>query len=788
MKFTLSWLAEYFDHSNVLNVKLITELLEKIGLECENVKDWPSTLSPFIVAEVLEAEKHPNADSLQVCKVYDGYATHQVVCGAPNARKGIKVIMSPIGVTIPGNGMVIQEVMIRGVKSCGMLCSAKELGISNDHARIVELPDSALVGVNPAPWIMDEVMLDVSITPNMGRVMSIMGMAREVAAFGNLPFMAKSAPALLCTHKSPIDLKIDCLDACRFISGMHIKNINNKVSLPDLIARRLCAVGISSVSPVVDIVNYCFHEIGQPMHAYDANKITGGCLRVERMGNQIDFMALDGCKYSISAGTVVVADSEGATCLAGVMGDKRTACTEDTIEIFLEAALFNQESVHGTPIRTQSRARFERGVDDAFCLYALEFTAAMIIEICGGNASEIVSYGSRNLHNKTISLGVEYMARIAGRNFSVAEIESGLNRLGIVTETGNGIIECKLPTWMHDLQTQADIVEESLKIIGYDYIVPTSFVAPAVKQKLPNDEIRSALAMAGYCDTMTWSFISKAEAEQFANNVIVLKNPISDSMCVMRPSILPGMLSAVARNISRGVVNMAISEVGPVYTSPHDRCMMATAIRVGHSCERNIFESPRPVDVFDIKADFYMLLKYMSPGIDLGLVALDITSPDYYHPAQSACVMYDGSLIGYIGALHPKLKSAFDVKLSAVVMELYCDALHDLLNMAHKKKSLHFSKFPRVCRDFAFVVNDDIKAQHVIDAIKAINIDIIKEINVFDVYKNEKIGEGKYSIAFTVIAQSDERTLREEEISVMSEKIIVAISSQLGGVIRLDFV
>ena len=791
MKVALLWMLEYIKGTaSPKTLEEVTTLIHKAGLEVEDIKEWPKILSPFMVAEIIHAWPHPNANSLQICSVFDGTNTLQIICGAPNARKGIKVVMAPIGSTVPGIDLTIQEVNIRGEKSYGMLCSEKELGITKKHLGIIELPLDAIPGENPSQWLINETVLDVSITPNMSRAMSMMGMAREIVAMSSdMEFNCKYIPDIKSEFLSPISFEVEDSKLCSLAAGVYIKSIDNQVEVPRFITERLKAVDINSVSPVVDIVNYCFHEIGQPMHVYDAHKIQGPTLAIKTSVDTFPFLALDDTQHQLGRGVVTVNDDSGPVAIAGIIGSKNSSCTDKTSDIFLEAALFNKDLLHGTNIRTQSRSRFERGVDHEMCLHALKTASKMILDICGGKASKITSHGNIEKNKKIIDLPVKYLEKLSGRKFADDRIVAALKRRDIYsTRKADQLLECVLPSYLEDLESCADLVEEMLKVVGYDSIPSVSFVSSyAPKQTLKHKDLRAAFALSGYCDTMTWSFMSKSKALLFRDALISVKNPISDTMNVLRPSIIPNMLDAVSKNSNRGVDGMAIFEVGPVYTVSSERVMMATAMRYGVLHQRNIFDTQRKVDVFDIKADLISILTYFCPSFDIHKLIIEGEAPNFYHPSQSANISYkaDQQIIslGHFGTIHPRINQAFEVKDRVVAMELYCNAI-ELLQSIKKNKGDAISKFPRSLRDFAFILDDHIKSQAIIDTIRCIESKIIKEINIFDIYKDKKIGDNKQSIAFSVVMQADDKTLTDEDIHLISEAIIHNITSKLAGKLR----
>ncbi|MFV9875547.1 MAG: phenylalanine--tRNA ligase subunit beta [Rickettsiales endosymbiont of Dermacentor nuttalli] len=791
MQITLNWLKTYLDTDASLD--LIAETLTKIGLEVEKITDREKLLKPFIVAEIVEAIPHPKADKLRVCKVNNGTDILQIVCGAPNARQGIKVVLAPIGVTVPSNGMQIKVSKIRDVESKGMLCSAEELGIAGRHDGIIELPELASVGVQAIQYLdIQDSTIEIAITPNRGDCLGIYGIARDLAAAGIGTLKSIKEHNLKYDFISPIDIKIKGINnLCPLLTGCYIKNVQNKPS-PKWLQDILKDIGQQSINAIVDITNYICHSFGRPLHAYDADRITGSLL-VRQAQNGEKFLALNNKEYSFVGDEIVISDNESILGLAGIIGSITSSCTLDTTNIFLESALFDRISVaksgrlHG--IESDARYRFERGTDPLFVEQGLNLAVTMILEICGGEVSQLISSNKFNYQHKTIDFNVKKVELFGGMNISFTQIKEILNKLGFdVVSENTQILKLLIPSWRQDIEGEADIVEEVVRIYGYDNIPLVSM--PSVNIGINNIPIeykninlaRKVLAIHGLNEVVTWSFMSKDKAVLFEQlkPELHIQNPISSELDYMRPNIIANLLDALKRNQLRHYNDMSLFEVGPVFSEIDQQHMVASGVRSGKNNPRNIYNDYRDYDIFDVKADLIAVLN------EIGINENNLRSSKaatYYHPGRSESLFLGKMQIACYGELHPKILQAFNVKNRVVAFEIY---LHNIdSKMRNKKKTFLVSDYQSVTRDYAFMVDREQDAISVVNAVKTLNEKMIKDIELFDIYINEQDINAKKSVAITVTIQAQDHTLSEEEITKISDSIIASVRVKTGAELRI---
>jgi phenylalanyl-tRNA synthetase beta chain len=790
MKFTLNWLKEYLETDATLEE--ISEKLTAIGLEVEEITDKSKELSDFKIAQILDAKPHPDADKLQVCKVNNGNEELQIVCGAPNARAGINVVLAPVGSIIPTNGMKIKASKIRGVESNGMLCSASELGLGEDSAGIIEMPASndniaqkyaEVAGLN-------DPMIEIAITPNRGDCLGVYGIARDLAAAGLGKLKTLQVPNIKGEFESPVKIKIDDEKECPMFIGRYFKGVKNAES-PEWLKNRLTAIGLRPISALVDITNYIAFEFGRPLHVYDAKKLSGDIkVRFAKDGEKIS--ALDEKEYKLDSQITVVADDEKPQAIAGVIGGANSGCDENTTDVFLEVALFNPISVAGTgrklDIITDSRYRFERNVDPAFVADAAEITSKMIIDICGGTASEVVIAGGNPDWKRELDFDFSYVKARGGIDISEQESVKILESLGFVVN-GNKV---SVPSWRSDIEGKADLVEEVVRIYGYDKI-PTL--------ELPNDNsgfeavlsgeqsrvarARRTLASRGMTEAVTWSFMKSDKAKLFDSlkDELKLLNPISNDLDYMRPSILPNLLDAVARNNYRGHENISFFEIGLIFenTSPEGQRQVASGVRSGKTSVKDIYGTSRDVDVFDVKADCLAALDAAGAPVDNLRITTDANA--CYHPGRSGVLRLGKNAIAAFGEIHPKILKDMDIKVPAVGFEIFFDKLPAVKNKDKSRSKLEVSEYQSSTRDFAFLIDADIAVGDIIQAVKRCDKKLIQDVSLFDVYQGKGVAEGKKSIAFSVKIQADDHTLTEDELEGVSNKVI-EIVSKVGGELR----
>jgi phenylalanyl-tRNA synthetase beta chain len=800
MKFTLGWLKTHLDTDAPL--KQITDTLTMIGLELESVEDRAAKLAPFKVGYVVEAKQHPDADRLRVCIVDTGHGKVQVVCGAPNARTGMKGVFAAAGTIIPGTGQELKPGIIRGQASNGMLCSAREMGLGDDHDGIIDLPEDAPVG-EPFAKVMglDDPVIDVSVTPNRADCLGVRGIARDLAAAGIGKLRPRAVQPVPGALKSPIgvrfDLPGDLANACPLFVGRTIRGIKNGPS-PKWLQDRLTAVGLRPISVLVDITNFFTVDVNRPLHVFDADAIAQGIIvRLAKQGETI--AALNGKSYTLSGEETVIADADGPLGLGGVIGGEPSGCTESTVNVFVEAALFDPIRTAMTGRRHQivsdARYRFERGVDPAAVVEGMEAATRMIQELCGGEASELVVTGQPPVWKRGYTLRPGRIHALGGVDVPVDAATRILTDLGFQVGRENGNLTVAPPSWRGDVQGEADLVEEVTRIHGYDHIpaVPlpretataTAALSPAQRR---SRDARRALAGFGLTEAVTFSFLARAHAALFGgdNKTLLLANPISADLDMMRPSLLPNLLLAGKRNADRGLGDSALFEVGPQYhdDTPTGQRQVAAALRIGASGPRHWGAKPRPVDAIDAKGDALALLAAL--GLTIENVQVAAEAPSWYHPGRSGALkLGPKTVLAWFGELHPRVMAALDVKGPAVGFELFLDALPAPKAKDSKARPLlRLSAFQPVERDFAFVLDANVSADQVIRAAKSADKALVASVGVFDVYQGKGVPDGKKSLAIAVRLQPTARTLTDAEIEAVGQKIVAAVTKATGASLR----
>ncbi len=805
MKLTLSWLKEHLETEASLDE--ISSALTMLGLEVESINDRAAELAPFTVAYVETAEQHPNADRLRVCKVNTGTEVLDVVCGAPNARAGMKVVFAAIGTHIPGTDMVLEKRAIRGVTGFGMLCSEREMGISDDHEGIIELPDDAEIGAPFAPLVgLDDARIDIAITPDRGDCLGVLGIARDLAAAGIGKLITPAIKPLQGDFASPILVRLDftqeTADACPLFVGRYIRGVKNGSS-PDWLRRRLRAVGLRPISALVDITNLATFDRARPLHVFDADALVGNIhVRLARAGERL--AALDDKTYEVDPEMTVIADDDGPVALAGVIGGAPTGCTAKTTNVFLESAYFDLVRTATTgrklQIESDARHRFERGIDREGTVSGAQYATHLILDICGGEASELVIAGGAPGDKREIRFRPGRVHALGGLDVQCDESTAILHSLGFAPQTTAEDITVRVPTWRHDIDGEADIVEEVLRVKGFDTIPAVSLPrAHAVARpgldgpKRRVRQSRRTLAARGLNECVTWSFLSGEQAALFGGGkaVLALANPISSELTDMRPSTLPNLLAAVARNRARGFDSFGMFEVGPIYAddTPEGQGVAAGAVRCGQSGPRNWLDVPRSVDAFDTKGDALALLTTL--GIPTDRVNVTADAPDWYHPGRSG-VLHLGpkTVLGHFGELHPRILGAFDVEAPIAAFELFLDALpRPKLKATRARPPFTVSDLPTVSRDFAFLVDEGVPAEDVLGAVRQVSAKNslklpFSDITLFDIYEGEGMAEGKKSVAFSITLQPTERTLTDDEIKAVADAVIAQVTKATGGELR----
>ena len=796
MKFTLSWLREHLETS--IDAEALSRALTDLGLEVESVQDRAKSLAAFRVAHVIEAKRHPEADRLQVCMVDTGEgAPVQVVCGAPNARAGLKVVFAPPGAYVPGSGITLKKSKIRNVESAGMLCSARELELGDEHDGIIELPADAKIGMSAANVLgVDDPVFDVAITPNRADCLGIHGIARDLAAKGVGHLKPLKPTAIKGFGESPIQVTLALAGheaACPVFAGRFIKGVKNGPS-PAWLQNRLKAIGLRPISALVDITNFLTFDRARPLHVFDADTLTGHLtVRLARKGETLE--ALNGKSYELTGSETVIADDDGVLSLGGVVGGTSSGCTEGTVDVFVESALFDPIRTAATgrahAIDSDARYRFERAVDPASVLPGLDAATQLIIDLCGGEASQPVIAGQVPDTKRTVAFRPARVMALGGAAIAETETLSILERLGFVAHAGADRLNVAIPTWRADVHGEADLVEEVLRVKGYDAVpaVPLPVadglppIVETVTQRRRRDTKRT-LAARGMMEAVTFSFMDENAARPFGFNGDQLKlaNPISADLAVLRPSIVPNLVAAAVRNAARGLADVALFEVGPIFRETGHQKLVATGVRAGKTGPRHWSAPPRAVDAFDAKADALGVLTAL--GVPTANVQVIADAPPWFHPGRSGTIkMGPQTTLAHFGELHPRVAAALDAAGPVVAFELDLDALPQPKGKT-KRGAFRPSDFQAVERDFAFVVDDAVTADAIVRAAKGVDRVLIDDVAVFDVYAGGAMGEGKKSVAITVRLQPQQATLTEAEIEAVATKIVAAVVKTTGGSLR----
>jgi phenylalanyl-tRNA synthetase beta chain len=799
MKTTLSWLKEHIETE--ASASEIASVLTALGLEVESIEDRARDLAPFVVGYVIEAKQHPNADRLRVCLVDTGNAQVQVVCGAPNARTGMKGVFAPAGSRIPGTGLELKAGVIRGVESNGMLCSMREMGLGEDHEGIIDLPAEAPIGAPFAKVMgLDDPVMDVKVTPDRADCLGVAGIARDLAAAGLGRLISRDLSPVKGSFDSPMrwrrDLPLEADSACPLVVGRYFRGLRNGPS-PRWLQDRLLAIGLRPISALVDITNYVTFDLGRPLHVFDAAKLRGDLtMRLARQGEMI--LALDGRSYELDSSMTVIADANAVHGIGGVMGGEESGCSESTTEMFLEVALFDPirtaETGRKLGIESDARYRFERGLDPVSAEWGAEVAARLVLEICGGEASHVVRAGEMPAWQRELALRPERVASLGGIELAARESARILRSLGFEVEGDSGALKVKPPSWRADVEGEADLVEEVVRIHGYERIpaaslpraepLPKAATTPAQRRAI---HAKRLLAERGLLEAVTFSFLSSELAELFGGGApaLALANPISADLDQMRPSLLPNLLAAAERNAAYGNANVGLFEVGPRYEGdrPEDQRLSAAALRVGQSGPRHWARPPRPVDVFDAKADALALLAALGAPIDNLQTTSD--APAWFHPGRSGVLRLGPTVLAAFGELHPRILRRFDIKGPAVGFESDLDRIaQPRVRPGAARPLLKASAFQPLERDFAFVVAADVPAEQLVRAAKSADKTLIAGVSVFDQFAGPALGEGRKSIAISVVLQPTERTLTEQEIEAVAAKIVAAVHKATGGTLR----
>ncbi len=816
MKFTLSWLKTHLDTDAPLDT--ITDTLTRIGLELEGVEDPGAALAPFRVAQVTSAVQHPNADRLRVCTVDAGGDPVTVVCGAPNARAGMKAVFAPPGSNIPGLNTVLKVGEIRGVQSAGMLLSFREMGLGEEHDGIADLPGDAPVGMPyPAYAGLDDPLIDIAVTPNRGDALAVRGVARDLAAAGIGTLRPWSSPPIEGRFPSPIAWRIDS-PACPWVLGRAVRGVRNGPS-PEWLQRRLRSIGLRPISALVDVTNFFTLDLGRPLHVFDADRVQGAVLSL-RPGAGETFRALNGRDYTVTPQDCVIADSAGVQSLAGVMGGDATGSQEGTTSVFIECALFDPVAVALTGRRhdiiSDARSRFERGIDPSLLPAALDAATAMIIDLCGGEASTLAEAGAEPAWQRDATLRFRRLETLGGLAVPPDEAVASLERLGFTVRARDAErVTVAVPPWRNDVapvgaldqapallpeiataaaagradaEPEADLVEEVLRLRGLDAVPPVSMpaMAPVPRPSTTPRQVRAAtarrmLASRGMLECVTFSFVAHDVAALFGDAPAAMRlvNPIAADLDQMRPTPLATLAPAAARNAARGLPTGALFEVGPAFTAESQE-VLAAGLRYGPA-PRSWTPAPQPADAMGVKADVLAILA----GLGVAMDSLSVTAdaPGHFHPGRSGTVRQGPKLaLASFGELHPRVLAALDLPGPVAAFEIRLDAVPE--PKQRRKSAPDLPPFQPVRRDFAFLVDGAVAAETVIRAARGAERGLIAAVSLFDVYEGDGVPPGQKSLAIEVVLQPRDATLTDAAIEAVCARIVAAVTKASGATLR----
>jgi phenylalanyl-tRNA synthetase beta chain len=814
MKFSWSWLRTWLETDASLDEVLAT--LNTIGLEVEGVENKAAPLAPFLIAEVIEARQHPNADRLRVCRVNAGGAALSVVCGAPNARTGMRAVFAPAGAVVPASGLVLKVGEIRGEKSEGMLVSFRELALGEDHDGIIELPADAPVGVSYAAWAgLDDPVIEIAVTPNRGDALAVRGVARDLAAAGLGTLRDFVPPAIEADGPSAITWVNEFPEACPWVLGRTVRGVRNGPS-PDWLRRRLESVGLRPINALADITNFFTLDLGRPLHVFDAGRVTGGVLTLRRGAGE-SFEGLNNKSIKVGPEDCVIADAAGVQSMAGIIGGAATGCDETTTDVFIECALFDRvriaESGQRSGIFSDARQRFERGIDAQAMPAFLDAATAMVMEMCGGTPSEIVEAGAKPVWSRQARLRFERLASFGGSSIG-AEAVGSLERLGFsVIARDNAAVTVAVPSWRNDIaapqsldqadtpardaaaagaaeiEPEHDLIEEVLRLAGMDAIVPVSLpttgIVPApvlTPAQTRTGLARRLLAARGLLECVTFSFVAHETAALIggAPSALRVANPIAVDLDQMRASVLATLVPAAARNVARGAADFGLFEIGPAYDEAPGQTLVAGGLRVG-ATPLSTLAPPRAYDLFDAKADAFAVLEAL--GVPLEALTTAPGAPDYYHPGQSGLVRQGPkTVLAAFGTLHPRVCAALDVPTGTVAFEVFLSALPE--PKRRRRAPLVLNPLQPVRRDFAFLVAEDVPAEAVLRAVRGAERQAITEAVLFDRYQGPGVPPGQVSLAIAVTLQPAEKTYSESELDAISQRIIGEVGKKTGAILR----
>jgi len=796
MKFTLSWLKSHLDTNATLDE--IVYALTDLGLEVEGVEDRGAKLADFTIGKVISAEKHPDADRLRVCQVETDEGLKQIICGAPNAREGITVVVAKPGVYVPGIDITIGVGKIRGIESFGMMASEREMELSDEHDGIIELP-SGEVGDRFVDWLAEndpakvDPVIEIAITPNRPDALGVRGIARDLAARGLGTMIARDVTPVAAAFAADMSVSIDddTRDGCPLFTGRSIRGVKNGPS-PEWLQDMLRAIGLRPINFLVDVTNFFTYDLNRPLHVFDADKVAGN-LRVHRAAGGEEIVALDDKTYALQAGQMVISDDNAAESIAGVMGGAATGCSDETVNVFVESAYWDPVQIAYTgralKINSDARYRFERGIDPAFTAEGLEHAVRMIVDHAGGEVSEVISAGAVPDVARAYKLDTDRVQSLVRMEIPAETQRATLETLGFALEGDMAHV----PSWRPDVRGEADLVEEVARIASLTKLVgkPMPRVAGVPKPVLTPMQLREraarrTIAALGYNECVTYSFIDADAAKVFegGTDATKLENPISSEMSHLRPALLPGLLQAAARNQARGYMDLALFEVGAAFQGgePGEQHVLATGLLVGHSGPKDLRGERRGVDVFDAKADAEAVLSAIGAPAKVQILR---GVPSWWHPGRSGKMcLGPKKVMAEFGEIHPKVLDALDVKGPAVGFTVYLAEPPFPKAKSTTRPALEFRDLQAVERDFAFVVDAEVEALTLVNAAAGADKALIEDVRVFDEFIGGALGEGKKSLAVTVRLQPTDATLTEKDIEAVSEKVIAKVSKATGGALR----
>ncbi|MDC0330559.1 phenylalanine--tRNA ligase subunit beta [Candidatus Pelagibacter sp.] len=801
MKITTNWLKEHLETK--LNENQIIDKLTDVGLEVEGVDSQSGELDEFIIAKILKAEKHPDADRLRVCDVDIGSDNPvKVVCGAPNAKEGLLTIYAPPGAVVPKSQMKLVVSKIRGVTSYGMLCSESELNLSNESDGITELSAKKYekkIGKNYFPKSSVNV-IDISITPNRADCLGVRGIARDLAAAGSGTLKKLKTEKLVQKNKQKVGIKIikEKNQGCTSFGSCLITGVKNTKS-PDWLKKKIISLGQKPISAIVDITNYVMIDLNRPLHAYDVDKIDKGIIiRNSKKGEK--FKALDEKNYNLEDGMCVITDASGVLGLGGIIGGTRSGTELDTKNVLIESAYFNPRSIRKTSkilnIDTDAKFRFERGIDPLSVEQGLQRAAELIKKICGGEISKFDIQKIGNVKNSVVKFDMQLFQKITGFKIDQKEMIKILTNLGFEIKKQKKLLLLTVPTWRPDILQEVDIVEELVRIKGYDQIKMIEPEKVRNKDTLNKTQklfhfLQRAIASKGYLEAITWSFTDSKINQLFieSNKEIKIVNPISADLNVLRSSIFSNLIININKNLGRGFKDLSIFEIGPTFlgSKPGEQQTVVSGLRTGKLSRQSWAEQGRLVDVFDIKRDVIQSL--VEAGYNKDKFYIDDETPSYYHPGKSGRIFINKGkekVVAFFGDIHPNILKKLDIKVEALVgFEIFLDNIKQpKKSLKNQKTQYKYSDFQKSERDFAFVLDKNFKVQELIEIIRNVDKELIKSVKVFDVYEGENIDEGKKSIALNVAIQSLEKTLNEEDLNKINQLIISTVESKTDAKIR----